>query len=255
MNKGNGLGGRVVVITGAAQGIGAEYAVALAEQGALVAAVDVKSCSETVARVSRSGGSVVAFRTDITRRTDVESMVESLLSSHGRIDILVNNAAIVADLDLTSIIDLSSEQWSSVMNVNALGTFECLRAVGKAMLRAGSGKIINIASSTFFRGTPLMAHYVASKGAVIGLTRTAAREFGPHGVTVNCIAPGLTMTPVLQEKGVFSAQIQQSAIQGRALPREQCAGDLVGTLLFLASPASDFMTGQTLVVDGGANMQ
>ena len=247
--------GRVALITGAAQGLGAQYATSLAAGGAKVVVADLKDATAVVRAIVEAGGNAIAVKVDVADPASVQAMVQRVLAEWGGIDILINNAGLVADLEMRPLLELESAQWQRVMAVNAGGTFECIKAVAPTMIQAGYGKIINVASSTFYKGVPLMAHYVASKGAVIGLTRCAARELGVHGITVNCVAPGLTMTPQLRSRAEFSGAMSQAAVGSRALAREQAPEDLVGTVLFLASSDSDFMTGQTLVVDGGGVMQ
>lgn len=248
------LSGKVAVVTGAAQGLGAEYALQLARRGVRVVAADARSCDDTVEAVRAEGGDAWGIRLDITDAEALAAMVREATTRWGAIDILVNNAAIAADLDMKGFLDIGQSEWRRVMDVNAGGTFECIKAVAPGMIERRSGKIVNVASTTYLKGAPRMMHYVASKGAVIGITRGAARELGAFGITVNCIAPGLTMTEPVKAKGLFSGPAYASNVAGRALPREQLPSDLVGAMLFLASSSSDFITGQTLVVDGGGVM-
>jgi NAD(P)-dependent dehydrogenase (short-subunit alcohol dehydrogenase family) len=250
----NDLAGKVAVVTGAAQGLGAEYAVQLARRGVKVIAVDAKSADATVADVVAAGGMAEAFTVDIRDGDAVRSMVAQAAARHGGIDILVNNAAIAVDLDMKPFLQIEKADWQRVMDVNAGGTFECIKAVAPGMIERRSGKIINIASTTYLKGAPRMMHYVASKGAVIGITRVAARELGEYGITVNCIAPGLTMTDQIRSKGDFAGAAYDASIASRAIKREQVPSDLAGAMLFLASSLSDFITGQTIVVDGGGVM-
>ncbi|MDB5773792.1 MAG: dehydrogenase, partial [Burkholderia sp.] len=250
----NDLAGKVAIVTGAAQGLGAEYAMQLARRGVKVIAVDAKSAEATVADVVASGGTAQAFTVDIRDGDAVRAMVAQAAARHGGIDILVNNAAIAADLDMKPFLQIEKADWQRVMDVNAGGTFECIKAVAPGMIERRSGKIINIASTTYLKGAPRMMHYVASKGAVIGITRVAARELGEYGITVNCIAPGLTMTDQIRSKGDFAGAAYDASIASRAIKREQVPSDLAGAMLFLASSLSDFITGQTIVVDGGGVM-
>lgn len=247
----NDLAGKVAIVTGAAQGLGAEYVRRLAGRGTQVVAADRKDLSETVASVDRTGGIVLPFTVDVTDAASVAAMVAFARERFGGLQILVNNAGIAADLNMKPFLELDSADWDQVMAVNARGTFECIKAAAPAMIAQRYGKIINIASTTFFKGAPRMMHYVASKGAVIGITRVAARELGEHNITVNCIAPGLTMTDPIRSNAGFAGPVQELAVAARAIRREQVAHDLGGAMLFLASSQSDFMTGQTLVVDGG----
>ncbi|HEY4339932.1 MAG TPA: 3-oxoacyl-ACP reductase family protein [Steroidobacteraceae bacterium] len=247
----NDLTGKIAIVTGAAQGLGAEYAQRLSSAGARVMVADAKPTHETVEAIRAAGHEVHAIQVDVRDSHSVRAMVDATLSAFGGLDILVNNAAIAADLQMKPFLNIDSEDWDRVMAVNARGTFECIKAAAQPMMNQRSGKIINIASTTYFKGAPRMMHYVASKGAVIGITRVASRELGEYGITVNCIAPGLTMTEPLREKGQFAGPAYESNINSRSIKREQIASDLAGALLFLASSQSDFITGQTLVVDGG----
>jgi NAD(P)-dependent dehydrogenase (short-subunit alcohol dehydrogenase family) len=248
------LSAKVSIVTGAAQGLGAEYALQLARRGVRVVAADVRPADATVATIEEAGGRALAVRVDVADAASVQEMVDICLATFGTVDILVNNAAIAADLQMKPFLDIGPEEWDRVMAVNARGVFLCIKAVAIPMLAQGRGKIINIASTTFFKGAPRMMHYVASKGAVIGITRVAARELGRNGITVNCIAPGLTMTEPIRAKGEFAGSAYEASIASRAVPREQVAMDLVGTMMFLASAQSDFISGQTIVVDGGGVM-
>lgn len=248
------LEGKIAIVTGAAQGLGAEYALALANKGVRVIAVDAKSSEKTVAAVRLAGGEAINKQVDIRDACALREMVEATIQTWGSIDILINNAAVAADLDMKPFLEIDSADWDHVMAVNARGTFECIKAVAVPMIRQRRGKIVNIASTTFFKGAARMMHYVASKGAVIGITRVAARELGEFGITVNCIAPGLTMTDTLREKSVFGKSAQDANIDSRAIRREQVGADLTGAMLFFASSQSDFTTGQTLIVDGGNHM-
>jgi NAD(P)-dependent dehydrogenase (short-subunit alcohol dehydrogenase family) len=245
------LVGKVAIVTGAAQGLGAEYAIRLAGAGVNVVAADVRSAGATVASIEKSGGRAVSARVDVCDTRSVDAMVNLAVKTFGAVQILINNAAIAADLQMKPFLEIETADWDNVMNVNARGTFECIKAVAPSMIKEKYGKIVNIASTTFFKGAPLMMHYVASKGAVIGITRVAARELGGYGITVNCIAPGLTMTEPLRAKGTFGGTAYEASINSRAVKREQIPADLAGGLLFLVSAQSDFMTGQTIVIDGG----
>jgi NAD(P)-dependent dehydrogenase (short-subunit alcohol dehydrogenase family) len=248
----NRLDGKVAIVTGAAQGIGAAYARALAAEGARVALTDVLDCGAAADAIIDAGGKALALRTDVTNAAAVQELVQRTEETFGGIDILVNNAAIFASLDRAPFDQIASADWDRVMTVNTRGPFECTKAVVPAMRTRGGGKIVNIASSTFFTGQPGFLHYVASKGAVIAMTRVLARELGGDSITVNCIAPGLTMSEgILRTYGTHNTQ---PVIAGRALKRLQQPDDLLGTLVFLSSRESDFITGQVIVVDGGGVM-
>ncbi len=246
------LTGRVAIVTGAARGIGAAYASALAAAGATVAACDILPPDETVATIRDAGGKAGGAVCDVSNTAAVASFALDIEAAYGRIDILVNNAAIFANLALKPFIEIDDAEWDKVMAVNVRGSFACAKAVAPVMRRQSYGKIINIASGTVFKGAPLMLHYVASKGAVVAMTRSLARELGDAGIRVNCLAPGLTMSEGVVANNAWAGPIVANNIASRCLKREATPEDLIGALIFLASSESDFMTGQTIVVDGGS---
>lgn len=245
------LAGKVAIVTGAAQGIGAAFAHGLAKEGAKVVIADWNDGSETADAIIRANGAAIFVKTDVSSAKDVQAMVARTLAEYGRVDILVNNAGLFAKIGTKKFTDISSEEFDQVMAVNVRGPFECAKAVAAEMIKQNYGKIVNIASSTVFKGVPNLLHYVSSKGAVVAMTRCLARELGEHNITVNAIAPGLTMSDgVLGQPDYTQTYIEQN-MNGRALKRKQMPADLVGAMLFLSSPDSDFMTGQTMAVDGG----
>jgi NAD(P)-dependent dehydrogenase (short-subunit alcohol dehydrogenase family) len=248
------LTGKVAVITGGAQGLGAAFAAALAEQGAAVIVGDVAATEETCTAIAAAGGQARGARLDVTSAESVKAVFDDVKKAFGRLDILVNNAAISGSIHLKPMLEVSSEEWDRVMAVNVRGTFECIKAAVPLMRLNSYGKIVNLSSGTAVKGAPGLPHYVASKGAVISLTRAAAREFGPDGIRVNALAPGLTMSENMKLNPSWSSDVITNNIATRALKREAVPADLLGTLIFLASPASDFVTGQTLSVDGGSVM-
>jgi NAD(P)-dependent dehydrogenase (short-subunit alcohol dehydrogenase family) len=245
---------KVAIVTGAAQGIGASYAKALAEQGADVAICDVISTDATVARIQEAGGQAIGFDCDITSAKLVQAMVQATVERFGKIDILVNNAGLFGNLALKPFREIDSAEWDRVMAINVRGSFECVKAVAPHMTRQKYGKIVNVSSGTVFKGTQMLLHYVASKGAIIAMTRCLARELGDSGIRVNAIAPGLVMSENVVGNPAWKSEIISSNIASRAIKREAVPDDMIGTLLFLCSPDSDFITGQTLVVDGGSVM-
>lgn len=246
---------RVVIVTGAAQGIGAAYAKALAAEGAKVAACDILPCDTTAAAIRQAGGEGFGARVDVTSAESVMQFVAEIDKRYGAIHGLVNNAAIFKGLAHRRIEDISSAEFDRVMAVNVRGCFECIKAVLPVMKRQGYGKIVNISSGTVFRGSPLLTDYVTSKGAVIALTRCVAREVGEFGIRVNCIAPGLTLSEAVRDDENWTSGSWISEVTNtRALKRDQQPDDLTGTAVFLIAPESDFITGQTLVVDGGGMM-
>ncbi|WP_163852224.1 SDR family NAD(P)-dependent oxidoreductase [Pseudooceanicola aestuarii] len=243
----------IAIVTGGAQGIGPETAAHLAAEGARVVLADIAPCDAAVETIRRAGGQVTAVRTDVTYPAQVAAMVDHCCRTFGDPDILINNAALASALDFKPIEAISSEEWTRVFDVNVRGVFECTKAVTPIMRRAGYGKIVNMGSGTFLKGMAGLPHYVASKGAVVGMTRSLARELGPHGIRVNCVSPGLVMTEQMRDHATMGTDAVMSAqIDGRSIPREQVPEDLAGAILFLCSRSSDFITGQTLVVDGGS---
>jgi 3-oxoacyl-[acyl-carrier protein] reductase len=246
--------GRVVVITGGGKGIGKVYAAAFAGAGARVVAADIDGgAAKAVAdEITARGGEAISLRTDIAEPDSTEAMAAATLDRFGAIDVLVNNASLMSVLARRSWLEIPVEEWDRVMAVNLRGMFLSCRAVFPAMKAQGRGKIVNISSSRVWDGTPNRLHYTTSKAGVIGFTRALAREVGEFGITVNAVTPGMTQseTQVQSSSGNYLA----SRVAGRAIERVQYPEDLVGAVMFLASPASDFMTGQTINVDGGKAM-
>lgn len=249
------LKGKVAIVTGAARGIGAEFAQALSAAGAKVALADVLDGGAVAERIAAAGGTALYRRTDVTSPASVAALLADTIAQFGTIDVLVNNAAVFASLAKKPFTEIDGAEWDAVMAVNVRGPFECAKAVAPIMIAGRRGKIINVASGTVFKGFAGALHYVSSKGAVVAMTRCLARELGPHSICVNAIAPGLTMSEAVAENDDWGGPAAQATVASRALKREQVPADLVGTLLYLASDASDFVTGQTLVVDGGSVMK
>jgi NAD(P)-dependent dehydrogenase (short-subunit alcohol dehydrogenase family) len=245
------LADKVAIVTGAAQGIGAAFAKGLAKEGARVVIADWNDGTATANEIVRANGAAFYVKTDVSKPEDVRAMVAKAIEQWGRVDILVNNAALFAKIGTKKFTDISSEEFDQVMAVNVRGPFECAKAVSDQMIKQGYGKIVNIASSTVFKGVPNLLHYVSSKGAIVAMTRCLARELGEHGVTVNAIAPGLTMSDGVLGQPDYSDAYITANLNARALKRKQVPQDLVGACIFLSSPDSDFMTGQTMAVDGG----
>ena len=241
------LDDKVAIVTGGARNIGAVYAKALAAEGARVVIADVLDGSGAATDIHQAGGEAVAVEVDVSREDDTLRMAEATLDAFGRIDVLVNNAAIYLSIHRRPFYEISAEEWDRVTAVNVKGVFLCAKAVLPAMREQGGGKIINISSNTVMAGTPNFLHYVASKAALIGMTRSMARELGGYGINVNAIAPGL----VEHEGQTVPREISASRVNARSIKRRQAPQDLTGAVLYLASPDSDFVTGQTLVVDGG----
>ena len=244
------LAGRVVIVTGGARGIGKAIALRCAAEGASVVIADIEGglAAGTAAEIEALGWPVLAVRTDVSAADSVGAMVAAVLDRFGRIDVLVNNAAIV-DLARQPSDLISEQEWDRVMLVNVKGPWLCVRAVLPAMREQRGGKIINLSSDLILSGVPGLLHYVASKGALTAMTRSLARELGPDGICVNAVAPGLTTTDAAMTHGQEAAE---RSIRTRAIPRAQTPDDITGTVVFLASDASSFMTGQLLVVNGGS---
>jgi len=244
---------RVVIVTGAARGIGREYCLALAREGAKISAADILSCEETVVQVQRAGGEALTVAVDVTDEQSTQSMATQTLERFGQIDVLVNNAALYGGLKLTPFEQIPATQWDQVMAVNVKGTWLCCKAVVPAMRQQGKGRIINISSGTIWNGVPFILHYVTSKGAIFALTRALARELSGTGINVNTITPGYTLTEAsktLMDPEAFKG-FRQRVLDRQIIKRSEEATDLTGTVLFLASDDSAFITGQTINVDGG----
>ncbi len=250
------LKGKAAIVTGGGKGIGKVFCQALAREGASVVVADIDgAAAESVAQtISAEQGRAVPCKVDVSDAAAARTMAEAALAAFGRIDILVNNAALFAVLPHQPLWEIPESEWDRVMSINLKGMFLCLRAVLPAMKKQGYGKVINITSATVFRGTPMLLHYVSSKAAVIGFTRCAGRELGPLGVRVNAIAPGLTESETTVAAGTTPPELFKALANQRAIARPELPSDLTGTLIYLASEASDFVTGQTIVVDGGGVM-
>ena len=244
------LDGRVALVSGAAQGIGATYALALAAEGARVSVCDLEPPDATLAAIRARGGEAIGVAADITSAAAVAAWIEATIRAFGTVHVLVNNAAMFGSLALKPFMEIESDEWDRVMAVNTRGPFECVKAVVPAMRAQQYGRIINIASGTVFKGTPHLMHYVASKGAVIAMTRVMARELGADNIGVNCIAPGLTMSDAVVE--MYPGATVAGTTSTRCFKRDETPDDITGTLIYLASGDSDFVTGQTILVDGGS---
>jgi NAD(P)-dependent dehydrogenase (short-subunit alcohol dehydrogenase family) len=248
------LAGRTAIVTGGAKGIGAHYSRALAAEGARVMIADIadgRGLAEEIA-AAHGANSVTSAIADVSDETSVKSLVAATMERFGKIDVLVNNAALYAPLQETKCTEIDAALWDKVMAVNLRGPFLMVKHVAPHMQARGYGKIINIGSGTAFRGIPWMLHYVTTKGGIMAMTRALARELGEHGIRVNTLAPGFTLSDtVMAENPGHVNTARERAVQSRSLKRDEQPQDLLGALVFLSSADSDFVTGQTIMVDGG----
>ncbi len=249
------LKNKVIIVTGGGVGIGRAYSMGLAKEGAKVVVADIQEeeAKKVAGDIKQAGGEALAVPVDVTSEEKTRAMADTTLQKYGRIDGLVNNAGLYTAIKKKPFSEISGEEWDKVMAVNLKGLFLCAQAVYPVMKKQGKGKIINISSGTVLGGTPFFLHYVTSKAGVIGFTRALARELGPDNICVNAITPGLTISGPQQE-GVLTPEQLQDRRRRRSFQRDQYPQDLVGTVIFLSSADSDFITGQTINVDGGANM-
>jgi len=248
------LANKVVIVTGGAQGIGKTFALRLAEEGAQVVIADILDGKAVQQAIEEKGGEALFLYTDVSDEKGTAELASRTVERYGRIDVLINNAAIFSTLRKAPFYDVTAQEWDDVMRVNLRGPFLCCKAVYPHMKKNGRGKIVNISSGTFFEALPNRVHYITSKAGIIGLTRSMAREMGVDGICVNAIAPGFTLTEHQEKELAQYEKLTQETMEARCLKRHERPEDLLGTMVFLCSEDSDFMTGQTLVVDGGRNM-
>jgi NAD(P)-dependent dehydrogenase (short-subunit alcohol dehydrogenase family) len=242
---------KVVIVTGGAAGIGFAYARRFLAEGARVVVADV---ADPVAAAEKlgAGNRALGVRADVADAASARAMAEAALGRFGRVDVLVNNAAVFAALKPQPFDAIPEAEWDRVMAVNVKGVWNCVRAVAPIMRRQGSGRVVNVASAIVAKGTAMLLHYVASKGAVVAMTRALARELGPDGIAVNAVAPGLILSDTVQANPDITGFQLDAVMRARSIRREAFPEDVEGTVVFLASDDSAFMTGQTLVVDGGS---
>jgi NAD(P)-dependent dehydrogenase (short-subunit alcohol dehydrogenase family) len=252
MNDFTSLTGHVAIITGAGQGIGRAFAKAFAQAGAIavIAERNARRATAVSEEIMEAGGKALAVETDVSDPASVHLMAEVVQDQCGRIDTLVNNAGIFSTLEMRPFDQIPLEEWDEVLRVNVTGPFLCARAVLPAMRRAGRGRIINIASGAVQLGRPNYLHYITSKAALIGMSRSMARELGDDGITVNSILPGATFTEI--ERKTVTPEQKERIVAMQCIPRPETPEDLVGTALFLASDSAAFITGQSINLDGGA---
>jgi NAD(P)-dependent dehydrogenase (short-subunit alcohol dehydrogenase family) len=248
------LKGKVAIVTGGGMGIGKAIATRLAKDGAAVVIADLQKFDQAAAEIARSTGSkTLGVHADVSKETDVAKMAADTVETLGRIDILVNNAAVFSSIELRPFENIPVDEFRKVMEVNIMGVWLCCRACVPQMRKGGYGRIVNLASGAPLKGVPLFLHYISSKGAVIAMTRGLAREVGKDGITVNSLAPGFTLSENVAKHEVH-VKLGEVTRMSRAIPRDETPDDLVGTVSFLASDDASFITGQTLVVDGGSAM-
>lgn len=246
------LRNKVAIITGGARALGKAYALRLAQEGAKVVIADILDGKDTVDAVTKMGGDACFVKTDVTSEESTKEMARLAVERFDKVDILINNAAVFASLVKKPFYEIPVQEWDEVIAVNLRGPFLSAKAVYPYMKRQGKGKIINISSGAFYKGLPHFLHYVVSKGGNVAMTRSLAREVGDDGICVNAIAPGYTETEFLKENPQDSPEVTKAVIASRCIKRPETAEDLTGTIIFLASDDSDFVTGQTIIVDGGS---
>jgi NAD(P)-dependent dehydrogenase (short-subunit alcohol dehydrogenase family) len=241
------LEGKVAVVTGAAQGIGRAIADGLAAEGARIVVADLRGAEE--AATAYADG--VGLTTDVSDEAQVARLVDETLARCGGLDVLVNNAGLYASLQMRSFTEIPLREWRQVMDVNVASMFLTCRAAVPAMRERGGGAIVNISSGPPFRGVPFLLHYVTSKGAIVAFTRALAKELGRDAIRVNCVAPGFTISDGVKEHPEVVEQLRDVSVAARTIQRDQIPEDVVGAVSYLASPAASFVTGQTIVIDGG----
>jgi NAD(P)-dependent dehydrogenase (short-subunit alcohol dehydrogenase family) len=241
------LDGKVAVVTGAAQGIGRALADGLAAEGARIVVADLRGAEEASAAYPDGVGLTV----DVADEDDVQRMVDETLARCGSLDVLVNNAGLYASLEMRPFTEIPLDEWRRVMDVNVASMFLACRVAVPAMRERGGGAIVNISSGTPFRGVPFLLHYVTSKGAIVAFTRALAKEIGSAGIRVNCVAPGFTMSDGVKEHPEVIEKLRDVSVAARTIQRDQVPEDVVGAVVYLAGPSASFVTGQTIVIDGG----
>jgi NAD(P)-dependent dehydrogenase (short-subunit alcohol dehydrogenase family) len=241
------LDGKVAIVTGGAQGIGRAIADGLAARGARIVIADIEGADEAAASYDRG----VGVTCDVADEPAVERLVDAVVEQCGRIDVLVNNAGLYASLAMRPFVEIPLDEWRRVMDVNVASMFLTCRAVVPRMRTQGGGAIVNISSGTPFRGVPFLLHYVTSKGAVVAFTRALARELGRDGIRVNCVAPGFTLSDGVKEHPEVIEKLRDASVAARTIQRDQEPEDVVGAVVYLAGPGASFVTGQTIVIDGG----
>jgi NAD(P)-dependent dehydrogenase (short-subunit alcohol dehydrogenase family) len=241
------LDGKVAVVTGGAQGIGRAIADGLAGEGARIVVADLRGAEDAAASYPDGVGLTV----DVADEAAVQRFVDETVERCGTVDVLVNNAGLYASLQMRSFTEIPLDEWRQVMDVNVASMFLMSRAVVPVMRERGGGRIVNISSGTPFRGVPFLLHYVTSKGAIVAFTRALAKELGNDNVLVNCVAPGFTMSAGVHENPEVIEKLRDVSIAARTIQRDQIPEDVVGAVVYFCGPGSGFVTGQTIVIDGG----
>jgi NAD(P)-dependent dehydrogenase (short-subunit alcohol dehydrogenase family) len=246
------LTGKIALVTGAGNGIGKAIAAALGREGARVLIADLANADGAAAELVAAGIDAKGFKVDITSEADLGAAIRFAEERLGGLDIVINNAAIFSTLVPKPMEELSAAEWRTVMDVNTLGTFLVTKAALPLLKKSAAARVVNLCSGVAFKGNALYLHYVASKGAILSMTRAMARELGPHNILVNAIAPGFTLSENVENNADLMGMVRGPSIAGRALARDMYPEDLVGAAVFFAGPDSAFITGQTLVIDGGS---
>jgi NAD(P)-dependent dehydrogenase (short-subunit alcohol dehydrogenase family) len=239
--------GKVAIVTGAAQGIGRAIAEGLSAAGARIVVADLHGAEEAAGAFPDG----VGITADVSSETDVKRLVSETVDRCGTVDVLVNNAGLYASLAMRPFEEIPLDEWRQVMDVNVASMFLTCKAVVPVMRSQGGGKIVNISSGTPFRGVPFLLHYVTSKGAIVAFTRALAKEVGKDNVLVNCVAPGFTMSEGVAAHPEVIEKLRAVSVAARTIQRDQVPADVVGAVVFLCGPGSDFITGQSIVIDGG----
>jgi NAD(P)-dependent dehydrogenase (short-subunit alcohol dehydrogenase family) len=243
---------KTALVTGAGNGIGKAIATALGREGARILVADLSNAEAAAAELTGIGIESHGMRVDITSEEDVGRMAQFASERFGGLDIVINNAAIFSTLVPKPLEEITPAEWRTVMDVNTLGTFLVTKAALPLLRKSSAARVVNLCSGVAFKGNPLYLHYVASKGAVLSMTRALARELGPHNILVNAIAPGFTLSENVENNPALMSMVRGPSIAGRAIARDMYPGDIVGAAVFFAGPDSAFITGQTLVIDGGS---
>lgn len=243
---------KVIIVTGAAQGLGRNASLYLAKEGAIIVALDRQEVTETLAEIEEVGGTCIGLRADVSKASEVDRAFAAAITRFGRIDVLINCAALFTTLEHQSFFDIDPDEWDRVFAVNTKSVFLCAKSAGRQMIKQGSGSIINIASNVVSYGMANFLHYVASKSAVIGITRSVARELGQYGIRVNAVSPGFVTTEITAE--YRTEEYRKGIVATQCIAEPLLPDDIAAVLAFLASDSSHLITGQTLLVNAGSHM-